>query len=222
VIIGLCRTKFVNFIGSWARRRWKRRFSKRPSNTPQVKKTTAAAAVAAEGRFPMKTVAEVIGVSRSNPADRLQERCKKRIGRPPLPDDELVSKIKAVIAELATYGDVVPQPGWLRVLLKPFNNPEVHLVGGQSHLAMNSTLAKTFALSWFFPLRQAEATLTPKAQFFANNFAFRRHVLLEHPFPALPGISRGQGSVLARKLFDLATPAYITTAAEVEHPPPSG
>src|SRR5262245_7454910 len=70
----------------------------------RVKKTTAAAAVAAEGRFPMKTVAEVIGVSRSNLADRLQERSKKRIGRPPLPDDELVSKIKAVIAELATYG----------------------------------------------------------------------------------------------------------------------
>ena len=40
----------------------------------------------------------VIGVSRSNLADRLQER------RPPLPDDDLVSKIKAVIAELATYG----------------------------------------------------------------------------------------------------------------------
>jgi putative transposase len=53
----------------------------------------------------MKTVAEVIGVSRSNLADRLQERCKKRIGRPPLPDDELVSKIKAVIiAALPTYG----------------------------------------------------------------------------------------------------------------------
>src|SRR5262249_41656972 len=52
----------------------------------------------------MKTVAEVIGVSRFNLADRLQERCKKRIGRPPRPDDELVSKIKAVIAELPTYG----------------------------------------------------------------------------------------------------------------------
>src|SRR5689334_3470098 len=52
----------------------------------------------------MKTVAEVIGVSRSNLADCLLERCKKRIGRPPLPDDELVSKIKAVVAELPTYG----------------------------------------------------------------------------------------------------------------------
>ena len=52
----------------------------------------------------MKTVAEAIGVSRSNLADRLQELSKKRIGRPPPPDDELVSKINAVIAELPTYG----------------------------------------------------------------------------------------------------------------------
>jgi hypothetical protein len=38
LIIGLCSTKFANFIGCWARRRWKRRFSKRPSNTPQGQK----------------------------------------------------------------------------------------------------------------------------------------------------------------------------------------
>src|SRR5438067_7238680 len=35
---GLCRTKFANFIGSWARKRWKRRFSKRPWNMPQGQK----------------------------------------------------------------------------------------------------------------------------------------------------------------------------------------
>ena len=43
-----------------------------------LKKTAAAAAVAAEGRFPMKTVAEVIGVSRSNLIERLRDRPKKR------------------------------------------------------------------------------------------------------------------------------------------------
>jgi len=32
-----------------------------------------------------------------------RERPKKRIGRPPLPDDKLVAEIKAVIAELPTY-----------------------------------------------------------------------------------------------------------------------
>ena len=44
----------------------------------------------------MKTVAEVIGVSRSNLIERLQERPKPRIGRPPLPNDELVAEIKSV------------------------------------------------------------------------------------------------------------------------------
>ncbi|HEX8798282.1 MAG TPA: IS3 family transposase [Terriglobales bacterium] len=96
------------------------------------KKTTAAAVVAAEGRFPMKTVAEVIGVSRSNLADRLQERSKKRIGRPPLPDDELVSKIKAVIAELPTYGyrrvHAVLKRQALAAGLKPSNHKRVYRV----------------------------------------------------------------------------------------------
>src|SRR5262249_60125468 len=68
------------------------------------KKTAAAGAVAAEGRFAMKSVAEVIGVSRSNLVERMRERAKKRIGRPPLPHDKLVVEIKAVIAELPTYG----------------------------------------------------------------------------------------------------------------------
>ena len=53
----------------------------------------------------MKSVAEVIGVSRSNLVERLKERPQhKRIGRPPRPDDELLAAIKAVIAEMPTYG----------------------------------------------------------------------------------------------------------------------
>jgi putative transposase len=52
----------------------------------------------------MKTVAEVIGVSRSNLAERLQARPQRRIGRPPLPENELVEQIKALIGELSTYG----------------------------------------------------------------------------------------------------------------------
>ena len=40
----------------------------------------------------MKTVAEVIGVSRSNLIERMRERAKKRIGPPPLPHDKLVAE----------------------------------------------------------------------------------------------------------------------------------
>jgi hypothetical protein len=66
-------------------------------NTPQA----AAAAVATEGRFSIKAVAEVIGVSRSNLIERLQDRPKKRLGRPLLPDDQLVAEIKAVNCRIA-------------------------------------------------------------------------------------------------------------------------
>ena len=45
----------------------------------------------------MTTMAEVIGVSRSNLMERMRARPKKRIGRP-LPDGKLVAEIKAIIA----------------------------------------------------------------------------------------------------------------------------
>jgi hypothetical protein len=62
----------------------------------------AAAAVVAEGWFAMKTVAEVIGVSRSSLIERMRERPKKRIGRPPRPP----------LPDTATG---VPTPCWLPV-----------------------------------------------------------------------------------------------------------
>jgi putative transposase len=80
----------------------------------------------------MKTVAEVIGVSRSNLIERMRERAKKRIGRPPLPDDKLVAEIKAVIAELPTYGyrrvHAILKRQALAAGLKPPNHKRVYRV----------------------------------------------------------------------------------------------
>jgi putative transposase len=80
----------------------------------------------------MKTVAEVIGVSRSNLAERLQERPPRRIGRPPLPDEELVAQIKTVIAKLPTYGcrrvHAILKRQALAVGLKPPTHKRVYRV----------------------------------------------------------------------------------------------
>lgn len=80
----------------------------------------------------MKTVAEVIGVSRSNLIERMRERPKKRIGRPPLPDEKLVSEIKAVIVELPTYGyrrvHAILKRQALAAGLKPSNHKRVYRV----------------------------------------------------------------------------------------------
>jgi putative transposase len=52
----------------------------------------------------MSAVAEILGVARSNLAERAAGRPQKRRGRPPLPDAELVEAIKMVIADMPTYG----------------------------------------------------------------------------------------------------------------------
>ncbi len=52
----------------------------------------------------MKTVCETLGVARSNIAGRAAGSPSRARGRPPLPDRELVEDIKAVIADMPTYG----------------------------------------------------------------------------------------------------------------------
>src|SRR6516225_3097436 len=131
-IIGLCRARCASCNGCSARRRWKPRSSRRRSNMLRGQKNSCGCRVAAEGQFAMKTVAEVIGVSRSNLIERMRERAKKRIGRPPLPDDKLVAEIKAVIAELPTYGyrrvHAILKRQALAAGLKPPNHKPVYRV----------------------------------------------------------------------------------------------
>ena len=52
----------------------------------------------------MKTVAGVLGAARSDLMEQMKSRPRQRVGRPPLPADDLVTEIKAVIANLPTYG----------------------------------------------------------------------------------------------------------------------
>lgn len=52
----------------------------------------------------MKSLADVIGVARSSLAERTKHRQPKKVGRRPQPDSDLLVEIKAVIADLPTYG----------------------------------------------------------------------------------------------------------------------
>lgn len=52
----------------------------------------------------MKAVSDVIGIARSSLCEQMKERPRQRVGRPPAPTDALVAEIKAVIADLPTYG----------------------------------------------------------------------------------------------------------------------
>ncbi|ASP56337.1 MULTISPECIES: IS3 family transposase [Sinorhizobium] len=68
------------------------------------KKTDVALDLSSEGNFGMKAVCETLGVARSNIAARAANSPSRARGRPPLPDRELVEDIKAIIADMPTYG----------------------------------------------------------------------------------------------------------------------
>jgi putative transposase len=52
----------------------------------------------------MTAICETLGVARSNVLTRLAGRPSKRMGRPPLPEADLLAEIEAVIKDQSTWG----------------------------------------------------------------------------------------------------------------------
>lgn len=120
--------------------------------------------------------------------------------------------------------DIVPEGNWLKELTAPFfDHPEINVLAGHTYLSHDTLVEKSFALGWLFPLRNDQDSLhTSRARFFANNVAFRRKVISEHPFPDLPaGVTRGACYLLAKTLVSSGITIWTNTAARVVHPPPS-
>jgi hypothetical protein len=118
--------------------------------------------------------------------------------------------------------DVIPEPGWLRGLVRPFSDDSVGVVAGNSYLEPVGLYGKTFALAWFFPLRATDAHVRPAQKFFANNVAFRRPIFEQFPFPPLEDASRGSCWRLAHVLVENGIRIVKATDAQVEHPAPNG
>lgn len=121
--------------------------------------------------------------------------------------------------------DVIPEPHWLKALTEPFfNDASVQVIAGHTYLEPEGFLGRAFALGWFFPTKAIpDAKLTPASQFFANNVAFRRSVLLQYPFEPMPkGVTRGACTELAKTLVQAGIPLLKTTQAQTSHPRPNG
>ncbi|MGR3319941.1 MAG: glycosyltransferase [Candidatus Anammoxibacter sp.] len=116
--------------------------------------------------------------------------------------------------------DVTPESGWLRNIIAPFFDSKVQVVGGNSYISIHNLWAKTFAMTWFFPLRSTEVRFYKRQQFFANNVAFRKEIFDKYPFPAIDGTDRGSCVRLAQILDNHGINIYRTTTAQVSHPAP--
>ena len=100
---GSWRSGSGNSSGLSGARPWRPRSCARPW-TSRAQKTDLARAVAAEGRFPVKVVAETLGVARSNLIDRLKEKTKPRRRYHKAQDAAVVPLITALAAARPTYG----------------------------------------------------------------------------------------------------------------------
>jgi hypothetical protein len=81
--------------------------------------------------------------------------------------------------------DAAPQPGWLRSMVAPFNEPSVMAVGGITVLAHEDFLSRTLALIWIFGLFEEREETARSWGIYANNTAVRTAFFRRHPFPKL-------------------------------------
>lgn len=122
--------------------------------------------------------------------------------------------------------DVIPESDWLEQLLAPFADLSTQVSCNRTYIEPNSLYNKSFALFWFFPVRQLPGEApsaggwTRTQHFFANNIAFRRDTALAHPFPARDATSRGACLELADGLKRERIPIVLNNRALVAHPPP--
>lgn len=118
--------------------------------------------------------------------------------------------------------DVIPESGWLREILATLDGSAVDVATGNAYIETSTLVARSFALCWFFPLRCEDGPVVKARRFFANNLAMPRSFCLDHPFPELPGSTRGACVVLAEQLAEEDIPIYFNPSAHVSHPPPNG
>lgn len=116
--------------------------------------------------------------------------------------------------------DCVAEPGWLPALLKPFQDARTMVVNGYTYLGHDDFASRTFALLWFFPLRDHDRHFAAKRALNANNSALRRSWLANHPFPQSNGF-KVSCTLLTRQLqaegHDL-----LRVEALASHYPPRG
>jgi hypothetical protein len=128
------------------------------------------------------------------------------------------------VGELILFvdSDVIPEAGWLGRLLSHFDRDDVQVVGSTPYVDSSNVYEKTFALTWFFPLRSDDGPIAPADTFFANSVIFRREVFMAFPFPEPDGRARGHCVSLSRTLRDNGITIWRDPSARVSHPPPNG
>lgn len=165
------------------------------------------------------------------PLELLQQLCDRYpwIKLYPAPPATGYYKAKMLGASLATGeiivyadSDCVYEAHWLRTILTPFHNPTIHIVAGETTTRGRGPYGTAMALAYIFPQYSGKTELTPTAQYFLNNVAFRREFLLQNPIPAELPLYRGNCVVHVETLKRAGHIIWLNPNARATHAPPDG
>jgi glycosyltransferase involved in cell wall biosynthesis len=119
--------------------------------------------------------------------------------------------------------DCLYEPHWLRTLLQTFvGRPEVAIVAGETTTRGCGPYGTAMAITYIFPQYSGETAIAPTRQYYLNNVAFRRSVLLESPMPTDLPLYRGNCVIHARGLLDAGRTIWRQPQARALHAPPNG
>jgi glycosyltransferase involved in cell wall biosynthesis len=129
-----------------------------------------------------------------------------------------------VTGDIVIYydSDCIYDPNWLNHILQPFQDPTVHIVAGETTTNGVGLYGTAMALTYIFPQYSNDRHFTPTAQYFLNNVAFRRELLLHVPIPTALPLYRGNCVLHARQLLEQGYQIWRQPQARSLHAPPNG
>lgn len=127
--------------------------------------------------------------------------------------------------EILVYydADCLYEPHWLESILNTFaQNPDIQIVAGETTTQGATIYGTAMALVYIFPQFSGETAIAPTSQYFLNNVAFRRNLLLEQPIPTDVPLYRGNCVLHAYNLIQQGYTIWRQPNARTTHALPNG
>jgi hypothetical protein len=119
--------------------------------------------------------------------------------------------------------DCVYVSSWLRNILSTFSqNPDIHIVAGETSTPVRNIYELAIALHYFFPRFTNQENVYESDFYFLNNVAFRRDFLLNHPIPTGLPLYRGNCTLHAYTLSHVqSSKIWKHPQSKSTHEPPT-
>jgi len=112
---------------------------------------------------------------------------------------------------------------WLRSLLEGFaQHPELGVLGGETMIRADSVIGLTTCVLFTFNFYSDRQSIYDHDRIHLNNSAFRRQVLLDHPFPTGLALFRMSSRLYVAQLKEAGVRVARQPKSRALHAPPNG